>query len=279
MKQFKDRVAVVTGAASGIGRAIAERCAREGMKVVLAGINEDNLAKVETELKAQGATVISMRTDVSNRSDVEALAQKTLDTFGAVHLLVNNAGVVAGAGPVSSTWNDWEWVMGVNLWGVIYGTKIFTPIMLAQNEPCHIVNTSSLSGLVAYQPSAPYQVTKHAVVALSENLQLSLERLQSFVKVSVLCPGWVKTGILDAKRNRPDTLQNPPQPLTPAMEEAWKAAHAAMEAGLSSEEVADQIFAAIEEERFYILTHPEHNGMIAERMNNILAGANPRMPY
>ena len=205
--------------------------------------------------------------------------KKTLEAFGAVHLLVNNAGVAAGAGPVSSTWNDWGWVMGVNLWGVIHGTKIFTPIILAQNEPCHIVNNSSLSGLVAYHPSAPYQVTKHAVVALSENLHISLEQLQSQVKVSVLCPGWVRNGILDSKRNRPADLQDPPQPLTPAMEERWKAAREAMEAGLSPEQVADQVFAAIKEEKFYILTHPEHNGMIAERANNILDGANPRMPY
>lgn len=279
MKHFKDRVAVITGAASGIGRAIAERCASEGMRVVLAGINEDRLLKVETALKAQGATVISVRTDVSKQGEVEALAQKTLDAFGAVHLLVNNAGVVAGSGVVGSTWNDWEWVMGVNLWGVIYGTKIFTPLMQAQKEPCHIVNISSLSGLIAYQPSAPYQVTKHAVVALSENLQLALERQQSLVKVSVLCPGWVRTGILDARRNQPDELHDAPVPLTPAMEEAWKTAQAAMEAGLPPEQVANQVFAAIEEERFYILTHPEHNSMIAERMNNILAGANPRMPY
>ncbi len=209
MKEFKDRVAVITGAASGIGRALAERCASEGMKVVLADINEDNLAKVEAQLKGQGAAVISVRTDVSKREDVEALAKKTIDTFGAVHLLVNNAGIGAGGSAWDSTWNDWEWVMGVNLWGVIYGCKIFAPLMLAQKEPCHIVNTSSVAGLVAFHPSAAYHVTKHAVVALSENLQLALEKQQAPVKVSVLCPGWVKTGILDSKRNRPEHLQNP----------------------------------------------------------------------
>ena len=279
MKEFKNRVAVITGAASGIGRALAERCATEGMKVVLAGVNEDNLAKVEAELKEQGADVISVRTDVSKREDVEALAQKTIDTFGAVHLLVNNAGIGAGGSVWDSTWNDWEWVMGVNLWGVIYGCKIFTPLMLAQKEPCHIVNTSSVAGLVAFHPSAAYHVTKHAVVALSENLQLALEKQQAPVKVSVLCPGWVKTGILDSKRNRPEHLQNPAFTPTAEQKEMWQKALAALEAGMSPEALAGQVFAAIVEERFYILTHPEHNGMIAERMNNMLGGVNPAMPF
>ena len=139
MKEFKDRVAVITGAASGIGRAIAERCAQEGMQVVLAGINEANLTKVEAELKATGATVISVQTDVAKQSDVEALAQRTLDAFGGVHLLVNNAGVGAGSSVWGSTWNDWEWVIGVNLWGVIHGVKVFTPIMLAQHDEGHMV--------------------------------------------------------------------------------------------------------------------------------------------
>lgn len=279
MKEFKDRVAVVTGAANGIGRAIAERCAQEGMKVVLAGINEDNLVKVENELKAQGASVISVRTDVSQRTDIEALAQMTLDTFGAVHLLVNNAGVGAGGSVWDSSWNDWEWVMGVNLWGVIYGTKIFTPIMLAQKEPCHIVNTSSVAGLAAYHPSAAYQVTKHAVVALSENLQLSLEKQQALVKVSVLCPGWVKTEILKSMRNRPEHMRDAPVALTPEQETSWQMALAAIEAGMAPSEVAAHVFTAIEEERFYVLTHPQHNGMVEERMNNILAAANPKFPY
>ena len=183
MKEFKDCVAVITGAASGIGRGIAERCAQEGMKIVLADINEADLIRVEAELKATGAAVISVQTDVAKRSDVEALAQRTLDAFGGVHLLVNNAGVGAGSSVWDSTWNDWEWVIGVNLWGVIHGVKVFTPIMLAQHEEGHIVNTSSIAGLLAYHPSAPYHVTKHAVVALSENLHRSLAEQKARVKV------------------------------------------------------------------------------------------------
>ncbi len=279
MKEFKDRVAVVTGAASGIGRAIAERCAEEGMKVVLAGINEENLWRVETDLKERGASVISVRTDVASRTDIEALAQRTLEVYGAVHLLVNNAGVGAGTSAWDTSWNDWEWVIGVNLWGVIYGAKVFTPIMLAQNDACHIVNTSSLSGLIAYHPSAAYHVTKHAVVALSENMQLALEQRQAKVKVSVLCPGWVKTDILNSKRNRPSHLQDAPYQPTPAQQAAWQAALDALEAGMAPAEVAGQVFDAIRQERFYVLTHPEHNGMIADRMENLLAGANPRPPY
>lgn len=198
MKEFKGKVAVITGAASGIGRGIAERCVSEGMKVVLADIDEANLSKAETELKTAGGTVLGVRTDVSKRSDVERLARQTLDAFGQVHLLFNNAGVAAGGAPWEATWNDWEWVTGVNLWGVIHGVKVFTPLMLAQNTECHIINTSSAAGLIAGGGSAPYAVTKHAVVALSESLYLTLEQRNSQIKVSVLCPGLVRTNIADA---------------------------------------------------------------------------------
>src|SRR5579883_2114208 len=138
MKDFQGKVAVVTGAASGIGRALADRCVREGIQVVLADIDEPALAKAETELKTAGGTVIAIKTDVSKRADMEQLARQSLDAFGQVHLLFNNAGVGAGGSPWEATWNDWEWVIGVNLWGVIHGVKVFTPIMLAQNTECHI---------------------------------------------------------------------------------------------------------------------------------------------
>ena len=169
MKEFKDKVAVITGAANGIGFGIAERCAQLGMKVVLAGINEENLLKADENLQKTGAATLVVRTDVSKREDVKVLAQKTLDVFGAVHLLVNNAGVGAGTSVWESTWEDWEWVVDVNLWGVIHGVKVFTPIMLAQDEESHIVNVASVAGLVPGHPCAPYQVTKYAVVGLTEN--------------------------------------------------------------------------------------------------------------
>ncbi len=170
MKDFAGKVAVVTGAASGIGYALAERCVREGMKVVLADIEEPALAESARKLGAAGGTVVAVRTDVAQATDIEALARRTLEAFGAVHLLCNNAGVGAGGTVWESTLADWEWVLGVNLWGVIHGVRTFVPIMLGQNTEGHIVNTASVAGLLAYHPSASYQVTKHAVVALSDPL-------------------------------------------------------------------------------------------------------------
>ncbi len=170
MRDFRGKVAVVTGAASGIGRALAERCGREGMQVVLADIEEAALARAAAELKDAGAAVLAVHADVSKPADVERLASETLAAFGGVHLLCNNAGVGAGGAVWDSTQADWEWVLGVNLWGVIYGVRTFVPIMLRQDTDCHIVNTASVAGLLPYHFSAPYQVTKFAVVGLSENM-------------------------------------------------------------------------------------------------------------
>ena len=162
MKEFAGKVAVITGAASGIGRAIAEKCVRLGGKVVLADIDETSLSNAETDLKSLGGDVLCLKTDVSRRGDVESLARKAFAAYGAVHLLFNNAGVAAGGAPWEATWNDWDWVIGVNLWGVIHGVKVFTPLMIAQNAECHIVNTASTAGLTVGSFSAPYAVTKHA---------------------------------------------------------------------------------------------------------------------
>ena len=270
MKEFMDKVAVITGAASGIGFGIAERCAQEGMRVVLAGINLENLNKAEKELKQIGTQTLCVQTDVSKREDIETLAKKTIDNFGAVHLLVNNAGLGAGLSIWESTWSDWEWVMGVNLWGIIYGVKIFVPIMLEQDEQCHIVNTSSIAGLLPYHPSAPYQVTKHAVVALTENLQYSLMQKKSKIRASVLCPGYVKTRILGAERNRPKKLQNEPVKLSPEQAAILQYLQESIDAGISPQDVAEILFRAIKEERLYINTNPELNSRVQERMNNIM---------
>ena len=278
MKEFKDKVAVITGAASGIGKGIAERCVKEGMRVVLADINEEDLRKAEIETRALGGTVLSVRTDVTKRNDLELLARKTLDAFGEVHLLVNNAGVAAGGPPWEATWNDWEWVIGVNLWGVIHGVKVFTPIMLDQKTDCHIVNTASLAGLMVGGASAPYSVTKHAVVALSESLYLALQEQNALVKVSVLCPGFVKTNIMNAERNRPVELQNEPVEIPPQVQAYLDFMNAAINAGMSPLQVADQVFQAIKEERFYILTHPEWHPVIQLRVDNLLRVANPQNP-
>ena len=277
MKDFKDKLAVITGAASGIGRGIAERCVQEGMKVVLADVEEPALAQTEQELRATGATVLAVRTDVSRAGDVEALAQKTLNAFGAVHLLFNNAGVGAGSTIWESSLADWQWVMEVNLWGVIHGLRVFVPIMLAQDTECHIVNTASIAGLLPNHPVAPYQVTKHAVVALSEHLYHSLAEKNAKVKASVLCPGWVNTRIMDSARNRPPELQNElmSESLNPEREAIIQEMRQATQAGMSPQQVADYVFKAIRAEQFYILTHPEFNSMVQKRMEDILQQRNP----
>jgi len=278
MKEFKGKVAVITGAASGIGRGIAERCVRDGMKVVLADIDEVELAKAETELKAEGVTVLGVRTDVSKRSEVELLARKALDAFGQVHLLFNNAGIAAGGAPWEATWNDWEWVIGVNLWGVIHGVKVFAPLMLAQNSECHIINTSSTAGLIVGSSSAPYALTKHAVVALSESLYLALQQRNSLVKVSVLCPGMVRTNIASAERNRHDDLRNEPVAMTPEMQAGLAAFKAALEGATPPQQVANVVFEAIKNEQFYILSHPEWTEVIQLRTDKLLKLENPQNP-
>ena len=278
MKDFKSKVAVITGGASGIGRAIADRCVHEGMKVVLADAEQASLAQAEIELKAAGGTVLAVSADVSKRSDVESLARQAFDAFGQVHLLVNNAGVAAGGVAWEATWNDWEWVIGVNLWGVIHGVKVFTPLMLAQNTECHIVNTASAAGLVVGSGSAPYAVTKHAVVALSESMYLALEQRKSPVKVSVLCPGIVRTNIFNVERNRPAELRNEPVPMSPEMQAGQAVLKAAIEKGMPPARVADVVFDAIQKEQFYILSHPEWMEVVQLRTDKLVRMENPENP-
>ena len=266
------KVAVITGAASGIGRGLVERFAAEDMRVVIADIEEEPLAELEADLKANGATVLAVRTDVSNASEVENLAVQTLDTFGAVHILCNNAGVVCSRPIWEHTLADWEWVLGVNLWGVIHGIRAFVPRMLAQGDACHIVNTASILGLVGGSGEGIYKVSKHGVVVLSETLADELAQKGANIQVHVLCPGWVHTGILDSARNRPDALQNPAKE-TQSRETiigGSRNTRAEMEAGLSPAEVAEHVYNAIQNGTFYIHTHPEHKAWIRERMKRIL---------
>jgi NAD(P)-dependent dehydrogenase (short-subunit alcohol dehydrogenase family) len=274
MKDFKDKVAVITGAASGIGRALAERCVQEGMKVALADVDLERLTETEASLKAAGATVLAVRTDVSQAGDVEALAQKTLDAFGAVHLLCNNAGVATMGFIWESPLADWEWVVGVNLWGVIHGLRTFVPIMLAQDTECHIVNTASLSGLISMPGTGAYSVTKHGVVTLSETLHRELAEGGAKVRVSVLCPGMVNTRILETARNRPGTVPAT-EPLSPADAERWEAIRQLVQAGMPPAQVADAVFEAIRRDQFYILTHPEGKETIRTRMEDILKERSP----
>lgn len=207
-----------------------------------------------------------------DKSRAESLSSVSVD------LLVNNAGVSAGISPWEATWNDWEWVIGVNLWGVINGVKVFTPIMIVQNTPCHIVNTASVAGLVVGGSNAPYSVTKHAVVALSEGLYLTLAQRKALVKVSVLCPGFVDTNIMNAHRNRPVELQNEPVEISPQLQGVLDFMKAAIKAGLSPLQVADQVFEAIKEEKFYIVTDPEWMQVVRLRGENLLRLENPLDP-
>ncbi len=279
MKDFQDKVAVITGGASGLGRAMAERFAREGMRIVLADVEPNALAKAEAEMKAAGAKLISVRTDVSRAADVEALAQKTLAAFGAVHLLANNAGVA----PLGNAWEnsvaDWEWILGVNLWGVIHGLRVFTPIMLAQNTEAHIVNTASVSGLLSPPGSAMYNVTKHAVVTLTETLYHDLALKQSRIGCSVLCPAYVPSGIVDSERNRPAALQNPAQEKSAEQQAREALLRKAVTSGrISADDVAQKVFEAVRDERFYILTHPRIKTSIQWRMEDILQERKPTNP-
>lgn len=277
MKDFQDKVAVVTGAASGIGRALAEKSAQEGMKVVLADVEEGALKQAEAELKAYGAEVLAVRTDVSQAADVERLAEQTFATYGAAHLLFNNAGVGAGTTVWESSLADWQWVLGVNLWGVIHGIHFFVPRMLAQDTEGHIINTASSAGLISGSGLGIYKVSKHGVVTLSETLALELAARGAKLKVSVLCPEWVNTRIMDAERNRPQALQNAleEQQMSPAVAAIVQAMRQLAQAGLPPSQVAEMVFDAIRQEKFYILTHPTTKFGVQLRMEDMLL---ERMP-
>jgi NAD(P)-dependent dehydrogenase (short-subunit alcohol dehydrogenase family) len=254
---------------------MAERFGAEGMKVVLADIEKEPLRQAEAEFREKGVDVLAVRTDVSRAEKIEKLAQKTLNEFGAVHIVCNNAGV---AGAWGSTWEstlkDWEWVMGVNLWGVIHGIRTFLPIMLEQGDEGHIVNTASLAGLMPGR--GIYGVTKQAVVALSESLYNELKLAGAKIGVSVLCPAWVNTNIADATRNRPPELANPAEPEpNPQQAAALEVVRNFLKTGKSPEEIADQVFEAVRDDKLYIITHPEMDGIIKERFDNILARENP----
>jgi NAD(P)-dependent dehydrogenase (short-subunit alcohol dehydrogenase family) len=280
MKEFQGKVAVVTGAASGIGRALAERCAKEEMKVVLADIEEQALMQASRDLAAQGAQVLAVPTDVSQAGEVETLARKAFETYSAVHLLFNNAGVGAGKSAWESSLAAWEWVLGVNLWGVIHGIHFFVPRMLEQRSEGHIVNTASMAGLTYGPGQSIYKVSKHGVVSLSETLYYELALRGASLKVSVLCPGLVSTNILDAQRNRPARLQDASvkEPLSPQAEAVVQRFQQAVREAMPPGQVADIVFEAIREERFYILTHPTWKAAIQIRMEDILQERNPTLP-
>ncbi len=279
MKDVKGRVAVVTGAASGIGRGMAESFAAAGMKVVLADVDAERLGEFARELEKSGAEVLPVKTDVSRQDQVDELARRALDAFGAVHVVCNNAGVAHGGVPTwQSTLHDWEWIVGVNLMGVVHGVRTFTPLLLEQGEG-HIVNTASMAGLISGAGNALYGVTKHAVVALSEALFNELAAQgQARVRVSVLCPGWINTQILQSsQRNQPEAVRHhlPQDRTSPEAEIRRKLLESMHASGLDPRSVGDLVLDAIRAERFWILTHPQWKSMIRHRMENVLEERDP----
>jgi len=272
VEKLKGKTAVVTGGASGIGKALAAKACSEGMNVVIADVEQEARAVTHAELVRGTARVISVVADVSQPAALEELSARTLDAFGSVDLLFNNAGVGAGSTVWESTLEDWTWVVGVNLWSVIHGIRTFVPVMLKQNRPAHIVNTASIAGLVRGHHSASYAVTKHAVVALTEQLAVELERIRAPIKVSVLCPSWVNTRINESGRNRPKHLRNKTEmPPTPEELKAWEQLQKFVQRATPPSEIADVVFQeGIRQEKLYIIPHKETVEYIRMRFDGIM---------
>lgn len=248
MQDFDGKVALITGGGRGIGRGIALRCAREGMKIILAGYGKESITKTKADLEALGAEVAIFQVDVSDAAQVNAFAEQAFDAFGRVDLLVNNAGVASPGTVLGSTTDDWNWVMGVNFYGVLYCVRAFVPRMMQQADGGHVVNVSSVSGLFP-GGGGSYGVSKHAVVVLSESLYHELGRAESNVKVTVYCPGWVSTELHSVDRSRPERFKHDFTAVSDEMREAWKGNLAA---GISIEDSADILFKALREDKLYV---------------------------
>jgi NAD(P)-dependent dehydrogenase (short-subunit alcohol dehydrogenase family) len=272
METFAGRVAVVTGGASGIGRALCLALAGLGTDVAVADLDEDGMAETAAGVRAAGRRALAVRTDVSRRADVQALAERAFSELGGVHILCNNAGVAAWGGLESATHEDWQWLIGVNLWGVIHGIRAFVPHLVKQNEG-HVVNTGSIAGLTSAPMMGPYNASKHAVVTISETLHRELGLNGSAVRVSVLCPGFVRTRIAESDRNRPEHLRNPVQ--AEVEEVGRELLRQIIATGLSPEEVARQVVDAVKHERFYVLPHPDMKSLVRTRMDDILEERTP----
>jgi NAD(P)-dependent dehydrogenase (short-subunit alcohol dehydrogenase family) len=277
VKAFKDRVAVVTGAASGIGLALAERFAAEGMKIVMADIEVAALASAETTVRRQASAVLAVKVDVARHEDVERLARETYATFGAAHVLCNNAGVAVIGAAHEHSLADWQWVINVNLWGVIHGVRAFLPRMLAGGDEGHIVNTASMAGLTTAPFMSVYDVTKHGVVALSECMYKELRLMSAPIGVSVVCPGLVDTAIMRSSRNRPADLSEEGK-AGPMAQAFGQALSDRLAGGYSPSEVAEQVIAGIREDRFYIVpAQPEVKSSIGIRAQDLLELRNPTL--
>ena len=280
MSTLEGKVAVVTGAASGIGFALSGAWAAEGMKVVMADVEASALAEAAEKVRSGGTEVLDVVTDVRDGAQVEALAQQAVERFGGVHVACNNAGVAGGG---LQLWDvplaAWEWTLGVNLWGVLHGVRAFVPRMIAQGEG-HIVNTASIAGMLAGGTTGPYTVSKFGVVALSEALFFELQLAGAPVGVSVLCPGWVNTRIGESDRNAPPELQveddEDPDPIRLKLR---KGLSDMLSGGMPPPEVAAKVVAGVRERRFYIFPHDTDDWLepIRRRTDNMLAGRPPEM--
>jgi NAD(P)-dependent dehydrogenase (short-subunit alcohol dehydrogenase family) len=274
VKELHGKVAVITGGGSGIGRSLALAFAGQGMKVVLADVNEVSMRAVEAELAEGGTEVLPVVCDTSLEADVHRLAQATLDRFGAAHVLCNNAGVAGKGDPWSGPMSSWDWVVGINLYGVIHGIRAFLPIMQDQGEG-HIVNTASMAGLIALPGAAAYNATKTAVVAVSEGLFLEMKGIGSPVGVSVLCPGFVRTNLLTGQQWQDRLGPEPPMTTSPVGQMIETILAEGVENGVDPDSIAAQVLDAVLTERFWILTHPEMRQAPVERMQRAAAQENP----
>ena len=285
MKTFQGRTAVITGAASGFGLEAARIAAREGMKVVMADVQQDALEKAVAEVRELGAQVVGFRLDVSKAAEVEALAETTMAAFGAPHFVFNNAGVGAGGLIWENTAKDWDWVVGVNLMGVAHGVRVFTPLMLAaaQADPGyegHIVNTASMSGLQNAPNMGVYNATKHAVVAISETLYHDLALVTDQISCSVLCPFFVPTAINNSERNRPAGMRDEAAQPTRSQLIAQAMSDKAVGSGkVTAAQLMQQVFDAMRERRFYIYSHPHALASVQRRMEDVIQGRNPTDPF
>ncbi len=280
---FKNKVAVLTGAGSGFGLECARIGAQRGMKLVLADVQQDALNKAAAELTAAGAEVLALQVDVSDAAQMEHLARRVQERFGAPHFVFNNAGVGAGGLVWENSVQDWQWVLGVNLWGVIHGVRLFTPMMLeaAKKDPAyrgHIVNTASMAGLLNAPNMGVYNVSKHAVVSLSETLYQDLALVTEQVGASVLCPYFVPTGINQSERNRPGELPAAKPTRSQLIGQAMS--DKAVSSGkVTAAEVAQKVFDAIAANQFYIYSHPKAIGSVQTRLEDIMQARNPTDPF
>ena len=285
MHPLSGGVAVITGAASGFGLEASRIAARLSMHVVMADVQADALEAAAAEVRGLGATVLPHRLDISKAAEVEALGRATLQAFGAPNFLFNNAGVGAGGLIWEHTLKDWEWVIGVNLMGVAHGVRVFTPMMLAaaQADPAwrgHIVNTASMAGLLNAPNMGVYNVTKHAVVSLSETLYQDLSLVTDQVHAHVLCPYFVPTGIHRSERNRPEAFADAQSRPTKSQLIAQAMSDKAVTSGkVSAAEVAQFVFDAMAENRFYIYSHPKSLGHVQTRLEDIMTPRNPSDPF